>query len=120
MLRISMITMHKCCHANRIFLFRLFLVITFFPSEQRPQKTVSVYGDCARIQDETTESSAWFLNVLGVYHRHMGPRFKVSSKKQLVIVKLATHNHDFSSRVLQQLSCGGWLKYNLDNVRTKL
>ena len=29
-------------------------------------KTVSCYGDSARIQDETTESSGWFFNVLGV------------------------------------------------------
>ena len=46
--------------------FRLFIVATGCPSEWRPQKTVSCLGDSARIQDETTESSAWFFNVLGV------------------------------------------------------
>ena len=43
-------------------------------------------GDSARIQDETTENSAWFFNVLGVQHRHTGPRFNVSSERQLIIL----------------------------------
>ena len=38
--------------------FRLFSAATSSPSERRPQKTVSCYGDSARIQDESTESSA--------------------------------------------------------------
>ena len=46
--------------------FRLFIVATGCPSERRPEKTVSFYGDSARIQDETTENSTWFFNVLGV------------------------------------------------------
>ena len=46
--------------------FRLFIVATGCPSERRLQETVSCYGDRARIQDETTESSVWFFNVLGV------------------------------------------------------
>ena len=49
-----------------IFVFRLFIVATGCPSERRPQKTVSCYGGSARIQEETTENSAWFFNVLGV------------------------------------------------------
>ena len=28
--------------------------------------------DSVRIQDETTESSAWFFNVIGIEHRHTG------------------------------------------------
>ena len=52
------------------------------------RRRLVVTGDCARIQDETTESSAWFFNVLGVKRRHMGPRFKVSSERQLRIVRL--------------------------------
>ena len=31
-----------------------------------PGRRLVVTGDSARIQDETTERSAWFLNVLGV------------------------------------------------------
>ena len=38
----------------------------------------------------TTESSAWFFNVLGVLHHHMGPGFKISSERQLVIVKMTS------------------------------
>ena len=45
-----------------------------------PRRRLVVTGYSARIQDETTESSAHFFNVLGVQHRHTGPRFKVSSE----------------------------------------
>ena len=31
-----------------------------------PRRRLVVMGDSARIQDETTENSAWFFNVLGV------------------------------------------------------
>ena len=31
-----------------------------------PRRRLAVTGDSARIQDETTESSAWFFHVLGV------------------------------------------------------
>ena len=31
-----------------------------------PRRRLVITGDSARIQDETTESSAWFFNVLGV------------------------------------------------------
>ena len=31
-----------------------------------PRRRLVVTGDSARIQDETTENSAWFFNVLGV------------------------------------------------------
>ena len=31
-----------------------------------PRRRLVVRGDSARIQDETTENSAWFFNVLGV------------------------------------------------------
>ena len=46
--------------------FRLFIIATGCPSERRPQKMVSCYGDSARIRDESTENSAWFFKVRGV------------------------------------------------------
>ena len=50
--------------------FCLFIVATGCPSERHPppplQRRLVVTGDSARIQVETTESSAWFFNVLGV------------------------------------------------------
>ena len=45
---------------------RLFIVATGCPSQRRPRRWLAVTGDSARIQDETTENSAWFFNVLGV------------------------------------------------------
>ena len=45
-----------------------------------------VTWDTARIQDETTEGSAWFFNMLGVYHCHKGPQFNVSSERLIVIL----------------------------------
>ena len=51
-----------------------------------PRRRLVVTGDSARIQDKTTENFAWFFNVLGVLHRHMGPRFNVSSERQLIIL----------------------------------
>ena len=51
-----------------------------------PRRRLVVTGDSARIQDETTVNSAWFFNVLGVWHRHMGPRFNVSSERQLIFL----------------------------------
>ena len=51
-----------------------------------PRRLLVVTGDSARIQDETTENSAWFFNVLGIWHHHTGPRFKVSSERQLIIL----------------------------------
>ena len=53
-------------NCNRFDYFPLFIVATSCPSEQRPQRRLVVTGDSARIQDETTENSAWFFNVLGV------------------------------------------------------
>ena len=38
----------------------------FPPPPPPPPKTVIVTGDSAKIHDETTESSAWFFNELGV------------------------------------------------------
>ena len=65
--------------------FHLFIVATGCPSERCPQKTVSCYGDSARIQDETTENFTWFFKVISVQHRHTGPRFNVSSERLLMI-----------------------------------
>ena len=42
------------------FCFRLFIVVTGCPSEQR----LVVTENSARIQNETTESPAWFFSVL--------------------------------------------------------
>ena len=55
-----------------------------------PKRRLVLTGDRVRIQDETTESSNWFFNVLGVQHCHTGPRFKVSSEKQLITVNWLT------------------------------
>ena len=55
-----------------------------------PRRRLVVTGDSARIQNETTESSAWFFKVLGVSYSHMGPRFKVSSERQLIFVRLTS------------------------------
>ena len=51
-----------------------------------PRRRLVVTGDSARIQDETTENSAWFFNVLSVKHRHTGPQFNVSSERQLIVL----------------------------------
>ena len=46
-----------------------------------PTRRLLVTGDSARIQDETTESSAWFFNQIG----HTEPRCNVSTERQLII-----------------------------------
>ena len=82
--------------------FRLFIVATGYPSEQRPPRgQLVVTADSARIQDETTESSAWFFNVLGVLHRYTGPRFKVSSERQLIIVRLISPGIEPTTSIFQ-------------------
>ena len=55
-----------------------------------PWRRLVVMEDSARIEDETTESSTWFFNLLGVSHCHMGAWFKVSSEGKLVTVRLAS------------------------------
>ena len=77
--------MYQPVERYRAIMALLFIIATGCPSEQRPQKTVVITGDSARIQEETTENSAWFFNVLDVYHRHTGPWFKVSSERQLIV-----------------------------------
>ena len=49
-----------------------FLIISVYLSSlpvahlsDAPRRRLVVTGDSARIQDETTENSAWFFNVLG-------------------------------------------------------
>ena len=42
--------------------FRSYIVATGCPSERRPRRRLVVTGDSARIQDETTESSARFFS----------------------------------------------------------
>ena len=46
-----------------------------------PRRRLVIIGD----QEEATQSSVWFFNLLGVYHRHTGPRFKVSPERPSVI-----------------------------------
>ena len=80
-----------------------------------PRRRLIVTGGSARIQDEATERSAWFFNVLGVYHRHTRPRFKVSSEMQSVTVRLTSPgieptNSSFQVELSNQLSYAGlWL-----------
>ena len=56
------------------------------PSERRHQKTVSCYGDSARIQDQTTGSLT--CSVYSTMTRDLGSNFKVSSVRQIVLVRL--------------------------------
>ena len=46
--------------------FRLLSSLPVAHLSDAPRRRLVVTGDSARIQDETTESSAWFFNVLGV------------------------------------------------------
>ena len=78
------------------------------------RRRLVVTGDSARIQDETTEHSVWFFSVLGVEHRHTGPRFNVSSERLLIIFSwpagdsnpqpVETRNIVFTSPTLYLLS----------------
>ena len=61
-----------------------------------PKRRLVVNGDSARIQDETTQSSAWFFYVLCVYHRHTGPQFNVSSERQLEIFSWPAGDSDLT------------------------
>ena len=69
-----------CCRArytlsvvhNRL-AYNLSLIISVYLSSlpvaylsDAPRRRLAVTGDSARIQDETSENSAWFFNVLGV------------------------------------------------------
>ena len=82
------------------------------------RRRLVVTRDSARIQDETAESSVWFFNVLGVKHRHTGPRFNVSSERLLVIFSwpawdsnpqpVVTRNTVFMCPTLYLLSYIGW------------
>ena len=78
-----------------------------------PRLPLVVTGDSARIQDETTDSSAWFSIVLRVLHRHTGPRFKVSSERELIIVRLTSPGIEpttlsFQVKGSNRLSYAGW------------
>ena len=77
-----------------------------------PKRMLVVNGDSARIQDETTESSARFFNVLDLQHRHTGPCCKVSSERQL-ITRLTSPGIEPTTSSFQversnQLSYAGW------------
>ena len=54
------------------FLSFVLVISVYLPSlpvahlNDAPRRRLVVTGDSARIQDETTENSAWFFNVLGV------------------------------------------------------
>ena len=60
-----------------------------------------VTGGSARIQDKTTESPTWFFNMLGEQHHHKGPQFKVSSERQLIIVRLKGQESNPQARVFK-------------------
>ena len=47
-----------------IFVYLSSLPVTLL--SDAPRRRLVVTGDSAKIQDETTENSAWFFNVLGV------------------------------------------------------
>ena len=49
--------------------FHTFILATSCPFEQNtpPRRRLVRMGDSARIQEETTESSAWFFSMLGVH-----------------------------------------------------
>ena len=79
--------------------FRLFITATGCPFKRR---RLVVKGDSARIQDETTENSAWFFNVLSVSHRHTGPRF---NERQLAIIGLTSLG--------QPINCYLFLEYQM-------
>ena len=52
-----------------IYLFIIFIYLSSLRVahlSDAPRRRLVVMGDSARIQDETTENSAWFFNVLGV------------------------------------------------------
>ena len=97
----------------------LFLISVYLSSlpvthlSDGPRRRLVVTGNSARIQDETTESSAWVFNMLSVKHRHTGPRFNVSSEKQLVTVRLTSPGIEPTTASFQversvQLSYAGW------------
>ena len=83
-----------------------------------PRRRLVVTGDSARIQDETTENSAWFFSVLGVQHRLSGPRFKVSFERQLIIFRLTSPGIEptTSSFQVERSNHGamraGWTQYH--------
>ena len=55
--------------AIRPYLFDFLVYLSSLPVahlSDAPRRRLVVTGDSARIQDETTESSAWFFNVLDV------------------------------------------------------
>ena len=52
-----------------VFLLIIFVYLSSLPVahlSNAPRRRLVVMGDSATIQDKTTESSAWFFNVLGV------------------------------------------------------
>ena len=93
--------------------FRSFIISIGCPSQRRPKRQLVVTGDSARIQDKTTESSAWFVSVLGVLHRHTGLRFNFSSERQLVIVRLNSPGIKTTSSSFQVECSTGWLRVTM-------
>ena len=58
---------------NKNYGYQFYFIISVYLSSlpvahlsDAPRRRLVVTGDSARIQDETTENSAWFFNVLGV------------------------------------------------------
>ena len=81
-----------------ISVYLLSLPVAVVHLSDAPRRRLVVTGESARIQDETTESFAWFFNVHGVFNRHTGPRFNVSSERQLVLW--------LASRGFEPTTCG--------------
>ena len=67
--------MKATAHASKIWLISVFLVISIYllslmvaHLSDASSRQLVITRDSARIQDETTESSTWFFNILGVKH----------------------------------------------------
>ena len=76
-----------------------------------PRRRLVVTWNSAKTQDETTESSAWFFNMLGVQQRHTGSRLKVSPERQSVILTSPGIEPTYSSFQVERsnlLSYAGW------------
>ena len=85
-------TQKSCVLRTPIYhMIRFWLVISVYSSSlsvahlsDAPRRRLVVTRNSARIQNETNEGSVWFFNVLGVQHRHTGPRFKSLIRKTTI------------------------------------
>ena len=88
------VSLPGCTGTSTVFCLFPFVYLLSLPIAHlrgAPRRRLVGTLESARIQVETTESSAWFFNVVGVYSTvTRGPRFKVSSERQLVFVRLTS------------------------------